>query len=483
MSLKQRVLRGATWAVAGGNASQLLAFIMFIAISRVVGPTAFGTVAIAIGLVELCRPLACEAVVGNLVARGRFDNGAFNVGFALCLGLSAPMCAILVLTAPLFAALFHAPDLRFVLPQIALLLVFYAASRVQEAHLVLDMRFGSLAARSVAAALVGGAVGIVAAYSGMGVQALVLQQWTAAFVSLVLLWIACPWRPRFRFKRSELGDLVRSSAALAPAGMLAQLSVMADSLAVASYFGPAAAGIYNLGKRTRLALQLGLSGALGRVSLPTFARVKADAAQLARTLETALRLSTVVAFPVFLGVAAIGPELIALLLGPEWAPAALPMALLLVGGAVGMTTHYFDNIMLVMERRRWIAALRMGMLLLLIAALLVATPRGPAAAAAAALIAVLAHNVAAYAVVTRLTQARLRTYVVGVLVPLAISLAMLVLLTLLRETAFVAQLGSLARMAGFVAIGAAFYIVMIWILARPSARAVISAARTVLATP
>ena len=38
MSLKQRALRGATWAVAGGNASQLLAFVMFVAISRVVGP-------------------------------------------------------------------------------------------------------------------------------------------------------------------------------------------------------------------------------------------------------------------------------------------------------------------------------------------------------------------------------------------------------------------------------------------------------------
>jgi hypothetical protein len=99
------------------------------------------------------------------------------------------------------------------------------------------------------------------------------------------------------------------------------------------------------------------------------------------------------------------------------------------------------------------------------------------------LTAALAHNVAAFAVVSRITQARLRTYVTCVLVPLGISLAMLLLLTLLRETAFVAHLGLLARMTAFVALGAAFYIAMVWILARPSARAVISAARTVLATP
>lgn len=148
-----------------------------------------------------------------------------------------------------------------------------------------------------------------------------------------------------------------------------------------------------------------------------------------------------------------------------------------------MTTHYFDNMMLVLDRRRWITTLRIGMLLVLIAALLIAAPYGLPATAAAALVAILAHNVTAFAAVAHLTQARLRTYVVGVLVPLAISLAMLLLITLLRETAFVAHLGSSARLAGFVAIGAMFYIATVWILARPSARAVINAARTVLATP
>ncbi len=480
MNPRQRALRGATWAVAGGNASQLLAFVMFIAISRVVGPTAFGTVAIAIAIVELCRPLATEAIVGNLVARGRFDDDTFNAGFFLCLALAVLTCIVLAAAAPLFAVLFHAPDLRTVLPQIALLLVFYAASRVQEAHLTLELRFGSLAARSVAAALVGGAVGIAAAYSGMGVQALVLQQCAAALVSLVLLWLICPWRPRFRFTRGALSDLVRSSATLAPAGVVSQLSILIDALAVASFSGPAASGVYNLGKRTCLALQLGLSSAFDRVSLPTFARVKTDTAQLARTLETALRLSTAVAFPVFLGVAAIGPELIALFLGPEWAAAALPMALLLVSGAVAMTTSYFDNIMLVMERRRWIAAQRLGMLLLLIAALLAAARYGPAAAAGAALLATVAHNVAAFFAVSRLMPARFGIYVIGVLVPLGISLAMLLLLTLSREAALVSHLGAFWRMASFVAVGAAFYIGMIWLVARPTARALISAARAVL---
>jgi O-antigen/teichoic acid export membrane protein len=481
MSLRQRALRGATWAVVGGNASQVLAFIMFIAISRVVGPTAFGTVAVAIALVELCRPLASEAVVGNLVARGRFDEEAFNAGFALSLGMAILLCVVLSLLAPVLAVLFKTPDLRTVLPQIALLLVFYAASRVQEAHLTLDLRFASLSARSIIAVLLGGGVGIVAAYSGMGVEALVWQQWTAAVTSLVLLWIACPWRPRFRFSLASARNLARASSTLAPAGIVAQLTMLIDSLAVASFAGPAAAGVYNLGKRMRLALQLGLSTALDRVSLPAFARVKADTQHLARTLKIALQLSTVVAFPIFLGVAAVGPELIHLFLGPEWAGAAAPMALLLISGSIAMTTHYFDNILLVLERRRWIVILRVLMLATLLVGLLLVGGLGPEAVAAIVLIATVGHNVVAFLAVSRLIPVGASTYLASIAAPLCISLAMLALLTSLREIDVVQTLTEPLRLAAFVALGVSFYVAATWFLSRQAALALIGAARTTFA--
>mgnify|MGYP000947189718 CR=1 FL=1 len=162
MSIRQRALRGATWAVAGGNVSQILSFVMFVAISREVGPAAFGAVAVAIAIIEMCRPLTSEAIVGNLVAGGRLDARLFNAGFFLSLAGAILICALLVLLTPLLAMMFQTPALRTVLPQIALLLVFYSASRMQEAYLTLQLRFDSLAIRSVAAALIG-ALGVRAA--------------------------------------------------------------------------------------------------------------------------------------------------------------------------------------------------------------------------------------------------------------------------------------------------------------------------------
>lgn len=481
MSLKRRALRGATWAVAGGNASQLLAFVMFMIISRMVGPEAFGTVAVALALVELCRALFNEAVVGNLVARGRFDDDTFSAGFALSMGVAALQVLALWALAPLFASLFRTPQLVTVLPQIALLLILYAAARLQEAHLMLDLRFDSLALRAVLAALLGGLAGIAAASTGLGVEALVIQQWTNAAVSLVLLWVACPWRPKFRFTREAVQRLAKTSAALAPAGLIAHLSMLTDGLAVASFSGPAAAGFYNLGKRVRLALQLGLSTALDRVSLPTFARNKDDTERLAATVTQAMRLSMVVAFPIFLGIAAVAPELIALFLGPEWASAATPLAFLMIAGALAITASYCDNLMLVMERRAWIAGLRLFMLSVLCLGIVLVGHRGPTAVAACALTATVLHNVAAWFTASRLAPLKLSTYLTTVLIPLAISLAMLLLLISLREAVAFRDVAALPRLLIFIPLGAIFYIAFALVFARRAVRDVVSAARTVLA--
>ena len=481
MSLRRRALRGATWAVAGGNASQVLSFVMFIAISRQVGPAAFGAVAIAIAIVEMCRPIASEAVVGNLVAGGRLDARLFNAGFFINMAAAILLCAALVLATPLFAALFQTPALSTVLPQISLLLIFYAASRVQEAYLTLELRFDSLAIRSVAAALIGGTVGIAAAYSGLGVTALVLQQWAAALVSLVLVWRACAWRPRFAFSRQEGKTLLRSSAALAPAGLLAQLTMLTDALAVASFSGPTAAGLYNLGKRTRLALQLGLASALDRVSLPTFASVRSDKQQLARTLGTALRLSTLLAFPAFVGVAAVAPELIQLFLGPEWQSAAAPMALLLIAGAVSMTTHFFDNVLLILDRRRWIAMLRLGMLIILVALLAIFGAQGAIAVAACALAASLLHNLAAFHAVSRHAPVSAAVYGRTIIIPLALSLAMLAVVMLLRDAWPMDRWTPALRLPALIAIGGFFYLGASWLIARRAVDEFASAARTVFA--
>jgi len=480
--LKQRALKGATWAVLGGNGAQVIAFVMFVIVSRMVGPSAFGTVAVALLLIEICRAFTSECFGVNLVALGKFKRECFDAAFVQAFGAAIVTAALLSVLAPLFAMLFSIADLRDVLPLLAPLLVVHALGRLFEAELTIRMEFRALAFRSVAAVLVGGATGIAAAANGLNVGALVLQQWASALLSLVLLAWPALWRPGLAFSRESFLAIARQSFAIAPANLITTTRQSIDGLAVASFSGAAAAGVYNLAKRTRLALQLGLTAAIGRVSLPTFAHVREDAARLANALDQALRLAAVVAFPVFLGVAAVAPELIAVFLGPEWAGAAGPMALLMIGGAIAIATRLCDNMLLVLGRRATIVGLHAFALAVLLAGLALVGRFGPMAAAGAVLFGGIAHNVAVWTVTQRaIPGLRLRTYLANVWLPMTISVAMLALVALLRGGHAADGLPDIARLAVFIAIGALFYIGAIWAFARPAFRSALGAARTILA--
>lgn len=479
--LKHRALKGATWAAVGGNGAQALAFVMFVAISRVVGPEAFGAIAVCLLLVEAVRALVVEPVGVCLVSRGKIEPTEFHAGFAVTAASGVVAALTLIAATPLLTQLFDMPVLSTVLPQMAPLIVVHAVARVMEAELTLRLEFRALAIRSIGAVILGGGAGIAAAYAGYGIVALILQQWISVVAALVLLGAQARLRGGLGFSRRTLIALIRDSAAIAPVGVLANIRQTVDGLTVAAFSGAAAVGVYNLAKRARLALQLGLSAAIARVSLPTFGMIKQDEARIASAVEQAMRLSAIIAFPVFVGISAVAPELINLSLGPEWAGAALPMALLMIGGALSITTNLCENFLLVLGRRTAIVYINLAALALLGFLLVVLGPFGPSGVAAAVLAISVFQNIATSLTTLRAApRLRTATYIRNVWVPMAICLAMLLLIGVIRGVGAGGHHPQALHLIAYILLGALFYCAATWIFARAALLAAINAGRVVL---
>ena len=71
-----------------------------------------------------------------------------------------------------------------------------------------------------------------------------------------------------------------------------------------------------------------LTGLINSIALPAFAKAQLTPAGARSYLLTVTRLMSLLAFPFFLGMSSIAPELTALLLGPKWQAAAVPLQLL-----------------------------------------------------------------------------------------------------------------------------------------------------------
>jgi O-antigen/teichoic acid export membrane protein len=435
-------------------------------------------------LVEFSKVFCIDCVAINLIADGAFQKARFNAAFVLSISLSILITVFLIVLAPVLGSVLGVSALSYVLPQIAPILPLLCATRLFEAELVLRMEFRPVAMRSLAGALLGGGSGVIAAYMHQGVEALILQQWVAALTALLLLGAQANWRPGVQFTGAEFVKLARQSAAISPANLIASLRQIFDGMAIAWFSGAATVGVYNFAKRTRLALQLGLSGAISRVSLPTFAHVKDTPERLASALNQSLGLTALAVFPIFIGVGAIGPELIEVFLGPRWADAAWPLALLMIGGAVAITTRLSENVLLTCNKRGAIIVINAIALALLTLAIALTGRYGPIAIAAAVSLVGLLHELASWTVASRATpHLKLREYLTRVWVPMAICLAMLVLIAVTRDIGFGAHLPAFVRLIALVLLGAAFYCTAVLIFARPANESLISAVRLIASKP
>src|SRR5262249_10256900 len=130
-----------------------------------------------------------------------------STAFWTNLAISGVFVLLTLVFAEPIASLFHEPGLAPVLRWLAPLPLGTALVSIHQAMFRRRLEFSAFAKRAVLGVGAGGVVGIACALAGLGVWSLVAQQLTNAVVSVVVIWVNCPWRPSLRFSRRRLAEL------------------------------------------------------------------------------------------------------------------------------------------------------------------------------------------------------------------------------------------------------------------------------------
>ena len=118
--------------------------------------------------------------------RTEVDNSTvfyFNIAVGLALYL------LFYISAPWVADFYGLPELSLVMRVVCLGIIFNSLAVVQRALLTVRIDFKTQAKASLIAAVISGMAGIILAYTGFGVWALVCQQLVNLGINTLLLWI------------------------------------------------------------------------------------------------------------------------------------------------------------------------------------------------------------------------------------------------------------------------------------------------------
>jgi O-antigen/teichoic acid export membrane protein len=285
-----------------------------ILLAAVVEPSAFGSLATGMVLVNLAGLLVDSGTRGSIVAAPTLDRAEVRgvVALNLAAGLAATV-AIAALAGPITATFADGGD-PGAIRALSLGVVLYAAGITPLALLQKNLRFRAFAGANIGAATVSSAVGIAAGLAGAGVWALVVRQ----LVSMALLSVIAWALARGLFPaREPTGE--RRRIRLRQAGWIG-FFMLAPGL-----------GLYSLAFTLAFAPVTQVSWQVGRVLFPA-AAATADLATVARRTLVSLRMMGLILLPFVPPAIVLAPTALPGLLGDEWKPMVAPFQILLAVG-------------------------------------------------------------------------------------------------------------------------------------------------------
>ena len=198
------------------------------------------------------------------------------------------------------------------------------------------------------------------------------------------------FRPRFVFSMTEVRPLLRFSKWRFGSNLLYYVSTRADDLLVGRYLGRTSLGSYRIAYRLANLPTTEIVSVLESVAFPALAaRARESRDWAITTYPRYLTLTCGLAGPLAAVFAALAQPIVAALLGPEFAPAAAPLAIMCVAGYLRALISTAGSLVLSLGRPALDTAMGAIRATVLVVGIVMLAPHGIVGAAIASLLSLL----------------------------------------------------------------------------------------------
>lgn len=320
-NLKKKTIIGLIWQYAEKCGSQIITFVVSIILARILTPSDYGIVGLVTVFISISLVFAESGMGQALVQKKDADDRDFSTVFYYSIVFSMLIYAILFFVAPFIADFYNEPILVNVLRVLGLTVIIGAFNGVQRARIQRDMQFKMFFYATLVGTVISAVVGIVMAYTGFGVWALVWQQISSRLIAVVVLWFVTKWKPMLVFSFTSMKRLFGYSWKLLCSSLLDTVYNNIYSLLIGKFYSSADLGHYNRGKQFPMMIVENVNGSINGVIFPVLSKIQDDKERFKGTVRRSIKTSTYMIFPLMAGLAAVAEPLVRILLTDKWLPA------------------------------------------------------------------------------------------------------------------------------------------------------------------
>ena len=327
-SLRALTSKGLVWSAVEKFSVQGITFIIQLVLARLLAPTEYGIIAMLAIFIQIAQILIDGGFANALIQKKDCNDLDYSTVFYFNILIAVVAYLILFLSAPLIADFYKIIQLDVVLRVLSIVLIVNSLSIVQKTILVKRVDFKSQAFTSFTSSLLSGILGIILAYHGFGVWALVWQQISNSFFAFVFYSCIVRWTPLMKFSRESFNGLFSFGSKLLVSSLINTVYRNIYAIVIGKKYSSEDLGLYSRAEQFALFPSYNIATIISRVIFPIFSKIQDDNEKLKIAYRKTIQYSSFIIFPLMFGLASISEPFILYFLTDKWEGAIVLLQIL-----------------------------------------------------------------------------------------------------------------------------------------------------------
>ena len=294
--------------------------IVQIVIARILEPKDFGLISMMSVFISIATVFIQNGFNMALVQKKDATERDYSTALIINVLIGLGLYTIIFLCAPLIAKYYEQEALTLTLRVLALILIVGSVTSIQIAIATRNMQFRIIFVSNMFASVLSGVAGIVSAFMGLGVWALIIQQISNRIVATVGLAIMIKWKPQVIFDLTEAYKMFSFGWKMLAAGTINQIYDELNNLVIGKKYTSSDLAYYSKGKQFPVYFTTGIDSSIQSVMFSAFSKKQSERMLLHDMLRKSISVNTYIVFPLMMGLAVVAEPLTVFLLTDKWLP-------------------------------------------------------------------------------------------------------------------------------------------------------------------
>lgn len=315
---RNKIIGGMAWKLAERLSNQGVTFIVSIVLARLLTPAEYGVIAMMNIFIAIANVFVVAGFNSSLIQKKDADELDFSTVFYCTLVMSILVYGIMFLASPFIAKYYNMPEMTILTRVFSISLIIHSYQAVQSAYISRHMIFRSNFVASLIANILSGIIGIVMAYYGFGVWALVSQHLAASMLGTIALGFIVKWHPSLVFSWERAKSLLDYGSKILGSTLVNTIYKEIRQLLIGLYYTPVDLALYNRGSQIPQLVTTNLDNSLRSVLFPAMANHSDDLPRVKQMLRRSIITTSYVTYFCLILLAVASEPIIRILLTDKW---------------------------------------------------------------------------------------------------------------------------------------------------------------------